>query len=50
MLLGIATLIIWIALGLSDLLHEVFPALLVSSVIYLVSSHRVHDDPVPQSA
>ena len=50
MLLGIATLIIWIALGLSDLLHEVFPALLVSSVIYLVSSHRVHDDPVPHSA
>jgi Na+/pantothenate symporter len=50
MLLGIATLIIWIFLGLSDVLHEVFPALLVSSVIYLISSHRVHDVPVPHSA
>jgi hypothetical protein len=48
--LGIATLIIWIFLGLSDVLHEVFPALLVSSVIYLISSHRVHDVPVPHSA
>ena len=43
MLLGIATLIAWIALGLSSLLHEVFPGLIVSTAIYLAFSKRVED-------
>ncbi|MDB4792882.1 hypothetical protein OAG91_01505, partial [bacterium] len=43
MLCGIATLIAWIALGLSSLLHEVFPGLIVSIATYLASSKRVED-------
>ena len=34
MILGMSTLIQWITLGLSTLLHEVFPALLVSASVY----------------
>ncbi|MEC8633309.1 MAG: hypothetical protein VXX89_01615 [Pseudomonadota bacterium] len=34
MILGMSTLILWITLGLSALLHEVFPALLVSASVY----------------
>ena len=34
MILGMSTLILWITLGLSTLLHEVFPALLVSASVY----------------
>ncbi len=34
MILGMSTLILWIALGLNVTLHEVFPALLVSASVY----------------
>jgi Na+/pantothenate symporter len=34
MILGMSTLILWIALGLNATLHEVFPALLVSASVY----------------
>jgi len=40
MILGMSTLILWITLGLSALLHEVFPALLVSSSIYWLQSSK----------
>jgi SSS family transporter len=43
MLSGMATLIVWIALGLNSLLHEVFPGLLVSTAIYLAFSEPVND-------
>ena len=49
MLFGIATLIAWIALGLSSLLHEVFPGLVVSTAIYLAFSKRVDDQPVGEA-
>ena len=49
MLFGIATLIAWIALGLSNLLHEVFPGLVVSTAIYLAFSKRVGDQPVGEA-
>ena len=49
MLFGIATLIAWIALGLSSLLHEVFPGLVVSTAIYLAFSERVDDQPVDEA-
>lgn len=45
MLCGMATLVIWIALGLNSLLHEVFPGLIVSTVIYLASSERSRGKP-----
>lgn len=41
MLCGMATLIVWIALGLNSLLHEVFPGLIISTAIYLAFSERV---------
>lgn len=44
MLCGMTTLIMWIALGLSSVLHEVFPGLVVSTVIYLASSVRLEDE------
>lgn len=44
MLCGMATLIAWIALGLSSLLHEVFPGLIISTAIYLAFSARVNDE------
>lgn len=44
MLCGMATLIMWIVLGLSSVLHEVFPGLIVSTVIYLASSVRLEDE------
>ena len=44
MLCGMTTLIMWIALGLSSVLHEVFPGLAVSTVIYLASSVRLEDE------
>jgi len=40
MILGISTLLLWITLGLSALLHEVFPALLVSSSVYLLKASK----------
>ena len=45
MLCGMATLVIWIALGLNSLLHEVFPGLIVSTVIYVASSERSRGKP-----
>ena len=45
MLCGMATLVIWIALGLNSLLHEVFPGLIVSTVVYLSSSERSRGKP-----
>ena len=45
MLCGMATLVIWIALGLNSLLHEVFPGLIVSTVVYLSSSERSKGKP-----
>jgi hypothetical protein len=44
-----ATLLIWIALGLGSLLHEVFPGLIVSTAIYLVFSEHVDDECVDNS-
>ncbi|MEK9934332.1 MAG: hypothetical protein VW555_06420, partial [Luminiphilus sp.] len=40
MILGISTLILWITLGLSALLHEVFPALLISASVYWLQSSK----------
>ncbi len=40
MILGMSTLILWITLGLSALLHEVFPSLLVSASIYWLQSSK----------
>ena len=40
MILGMGTLILWITLGLSALLHEVFPALLVSASVYWLQSTK----------
>ena len=40
MTLGMSTLILWITLGLSTLLHEVFPALLVSASVYWLQSSK----------
>jgi len=40
MILGMSTLILWITLGLSTLLHEVFPALLVSASVYWLQSSK----------
>ena len=40
MILGMSTLILWITLGLSVLLHEVFPALLVSASVYWLQSSK----------
>ena len=40
MILGMSTLILWITLGLSALLHEVFPALLVSASVYWLQSSK----------
>ena len=37
---GMSTLILWITLGLSALLHEVFPALLVSASVYWLQSSK----------
>ena len=58
MLCGMATLLVWIALGLSSLLHEVFPGLIVSTALYLVFSEHVdethvdnkHDDQEQKAA
>jgi Na+/pantothenate symporter len=40
MILGMSTLILWITLGLSALLHEVFPALLMSASVYWFQSSK----------
>ena len=40
MILGMSTLILWITLGLGALLHEVFPALLVSASVYWLQSSK----------
>ena len=40
MILGMSTLILWITLGLSALLHEVFPALLASASVYWLQSSK----------
>mgnify|MGYP001268681311 FL=1 len=40
MILGMSTLILWITLGLSSLLHEVFPALLMSASFYWFQSGK----------
>ncbi len=40
MILGMSTLILWITLGLSALLHEVFPSLLVSASVYWLQSSK----------
>ena len=40
MILGMSILILWITLGLSTLLHEVFPALLVSASVYWFQAHK----------
>ena len=40
MILGMSTLILWITLGLSALLHEVFPGLLVSASVYWLQSSK----------
>lgn len=40
MILGMSTLILWITLGLSSLLHEVFPALLMSASVYWFQSSK----------
>ena len=40
MILGMSTLILWITLGLSSLLHEVFPALLMSASVYWFQSGK----------
>ena len=40
MILGMSILILWITLGLSTLLHEVFPALLVSASVYWLQAHK----------
>jgi SSS family transporter len=41
MILGISALVIWISLGLSTLVHEVFPALLVSALVYWTRSTHI---------
>ena len=41
MILGISVLVIWISLGLSTLIHEVFPALLVSALVYWTRSTHI---------
>ena len=41
MILGISVLVIWISLGLSTLVHEVFPALLVSTLVYWTRSTHI---------
>jgi SSS family transporter len=41
MILGISVLVIWISLGLSRLVHEVFPALLVSALVYWTRSTHI---------
>jgi Na+/pantothenate symporter len=38
MAVGISALIVWIALGLRQDLHEVFPALLLSTLTYYLLS------------
>ena len=40
MILGMSTLVLWITLGLSALLHEVFPALLASASVYWLQSSK----------
>lgn len=40
MLSGMALLVIWIALGLNSAIHEVFPALLLSALIYYSGSSK----------
>ena len=40
MILGMSTLILWITLGLNALLHEVFPALIVSASVYWLQSTK----------
>lgn len=40
MILGMSKLILWITLGLSSLLHEVFPALLMSASVYWFQSGK----------
>ena len=37
---GVFVLLVWLASGLGDVLHEVFPSLLVSCAIYLLWSRR----------
>ena len=41
MLSGMALLVIWIALGLNSAIHEVFPALLLSALIYYSGSSKL---------
>jgi SSS family transporter len=41
MISGISLLVIWISLGLSTLVHEVFPALLVSALVYWTRSTHI---------
>ena len=41
MILGMSVLVIWISLGLSTLIHEVFPALLVSALVYWTRSTHI---------
>ena len=40
---GVTVLLVWIASGLSSVLHEVFPALAVSLVVYYVVARLSHD-------
>ena len=40
MILGMSTLILWMTLGLNALLHEVFPALIVSASVYWLQSTK----------
>jgi SSS family transporter len=46
MVTGLLTLLIWIATDLNDIVHEIFPALLVSLVVYVAVSWKmdVNDD------
>jgi hypothetical protein len=42
MIIGVSTLIAWIAADLRQSLHEVFPALLLSGMTYWVLSSKPH--------
>ena len=45
---GIAVLLGWLVVGLGDVVHEVFPALIASTLAYVVIAAR--SDPVPDHA
>ncbi len=44
MLSGMALLVIWIAFGLNSAIHEVFPALLLSALIYYSGSSKLGNE------